>query len=662
MRLNFGAVDWDSTVFVNGQMLGTHRGGYDAFSFDISKALKTEGTNEVVVAVSDPTDSSWEMRGKQTLHPIGAAYTATSGIWQTVWLEPVPQSSIEMLKLATSPKNEALQVQVSGRTPAGTTNVEVTVFDGAKSVATAMGILGSELSAPILENLAWYKATSMAVIRDISVPIPNAHLWTPDDPFLYDVTVRLKDSQGKTLDTVKSYFGMRSLSVGQDERGNTRLMFNGKPMMLPGALDQGFWPDGIYTAPTDAALRFDVEAAKRLGFTAIRKHIKIEPERYYYWCDKLGLLVTQDLPSGYAGDPFTDAATSPEGSLHNEMEMRTLIQQRWNHPSIIIWNMFNEGWGQHDTLRYALWAKELDPSRLINEASGFPHHGGGDVYDVHGGIPPKSATQIGVDSKSLGNGLAVPGHAWPGKPWAQGTYDPATGGGTSGDTPTLYPLDEDSKRWYTRQTRNFYRSLWANTDRTGSSGDFKVQLYDLENETNGLLSYDRAVWKVEPEIIASAARGEGLRADVTYIIPISKIEQTQWRYSTDLPTGNWRAPQFDDTNWKVGRSGFGGEVGGGPSGTAWTSSDIWLRQTFTLKGEPRNPMIRMVHDEAVEVYINGVLATREGGYITAFDDYELASLALATFKIGPNTIAVHCKNTGGGQGVDVGLVETGKIQ
>ncbi len=406
--LHFGAVDWDSTVFVNGKILGTHRGGYDAFSFDVTQTLKTEGTNEVVIGVCDPTDSSWEMRGKQTLHPGGAAYTATSGIWQTVWLEPVPQSSIENLKLVSSPKNDALQLTVSARTPPGTTNIEVIVSDGKNNVASAKGLLGSELSPPILENLAWYKATSVGVMADISVPIPNAHLWTPDDPFLYDVTVQLKDARGQTLDTVRSYFGMRSLAVGQDERGNTRLMFNGKTMMLPGALDQGFWPDGIYTAPTDAALRFDVEAARRLGLAAVRKHIKIEPERYYYWCDRLGLLVLQDMPSGYAGDPFSDAATNPEGSLHNEMEMRTLIQQRWNHPSIIMWNMFNEGWGQHDTLRYARWVKELDPSRLVNEASGFPHHGGGDVYDVHGGIPPKVRIKSASTPKRLAMGWRFP--------------------------------------------------------------------------------------------------------------------------------------------------------------------------------------------------------------------------------------------------------------
>ena len=658
--LHFGAVDWETQVYLNGQSLGSHRGGYDAFSFDITKYLKTDGPNELVVTVTDPTDASWEMRGKQTLYPGAAAYTATSGIWQTVWLEPVPQSSIESLKMVPDLKAGVLHLTVNGRTPPGTTNIEVKVLNGTAPITTAKGILGGELNADILENLAWYKATSIGTITTIDVPIPNAHLWRPSDPFLYDLTVELKDTGGATLDTVRSYFGMRDLSVGHDAQNNTRLMFNGQPMMLVGALDQGFWPDGIYTAPTDAALRFDVEAAKRLGFTAIRKHIKIEPERYYYWCDRLGLLVTQDMPSGYAGDPFTDSVTNPEGALHNEQEMRTLIQQRWNHPSIIMWNMYNEGWGQHDTLATARWAKQLDPSRLVNEASGFPRHGGGDVLDVHGGIPPKEANRISLDSETMGNGLAVPSHAWPGKPWAMGTYDPATAGETQGAFPDLHPLDADSKRWFTRQVRGLYRSFWANKDRTGSSGDFKVQLYDLENETNGLLSYDRELWKVDPDIVATGARGEMLRTDVKYLLPTSQIQQTTWRYTTERPTDNWMATFFNDPTWKTGASGFGGEVGVGKSGTSWNTSDIWLRQTVTLKTKPVKPMLRLIHDEDVQVFINGVLATREGGFTTAYDDYELDLRAAATFKIGANTIAVHCKQTTGGQGIDVGLVDYGK--
>jgi hypothetical protein len=653
--LHFGAVDWESKVFVNGQSIGSHRGGYDEFSFDITSRLKSGAPNEIVVAVTDPSDESWQLRGKQVLFPQGAAYTATSGIWQTVWLEPVPQSSIEKLKIVPDLKNGALKLTVNGRTPPRKTRVEIAVADGQKTVATASGVSGGELSPPVLENLAWYKSTSVKTVADLEIPLPNAHLWTSDDPFLYDLTVTLKDESGQVLDSVKSYFGMRDVAVGHDQNGNTRLMFNGKPIVLAGALDQGFWPDGIYTAPTDAALKFDVEAAKRLGLNAIRKHIKIEPARYYYWCDKLGLLVLQDMPAGYAGDPFTDAVTNPEGALQNESEMRTLIQQNWNHPSIIMWIMYNEGWGQHDTLETARWAKQLDPSRLIDEASGFSHHGGGDVYDIHGGIPPKMLGQIGIVTETMGNGLAVPGHAWPGATWAQGTYDPKTGG--EGDTKNgLYPLDEASKNWFTRRTSSFYRALWATHEQTGNTGDFKVQLYDLEIETNGFMSYDRAVWKVDPEIVARAARGEGLNTKVKFLIPTSSEKQTVWRYTLDKPAANWVDAQFDDSKWKTGLSAFGGAVGGGKSGTDWTSNDIWLRQSFRLDGAPKTPMIRMVHDEDIEVYLNGVLAVREGGYTPTLDDYQIAPATLKTLKVGQNTIAVHVHQMVGGQGVDVGLV------
>ena len=236
---------------------------------------------------------------------------------------------------------------------------------------------------------------------------------------------------------------MRTIAVGKDEHGVPRPLLNGQPIMLPGALDQGYWPDGIYTAPTDAALRFDIEAAKQLGLVAIRKHVKVEPERYYYWADRLGLLILQDLPSGREGDPFTDLPTSPEAASTCEMERRLLIQSRWNHPSIIAWVLFNEGWGQHDTLRHASWARQLDPTRLIDEASGFPRHGGGDIHDTHGGDAPQDGRRICLDSETAGFGLAALGHSWPGQLWATGTYDPQTGGEIAAQE--LYPVEDASK-------------------------------------------------------------------------------------------------------------------------------------------------------------------------------------------------------------------------
>jgi enterochelin esterase-like enzyme len=504
--LHFGAVDWEATVFLNGRNLGSHRGGYDPFTFDITGALEKGDQQEIIVSVWDPTDASWQLRGKQTLHPGGSAYTACSGIWQTVWLEPVPKSSVESLHLVPDVAGGTLTVTLDARTPVGTTKVRVMVSEGGRIVSSATGTLGEELTKGVRENLAWYKARSIWVTTDISVPIKDAKLWTPDSPNLYDVTVQLLGDDDNTLDSVTSYVGMRSIAVGKDEHGVPRPVLNGKPIMLPGALDQGYWPDGVYTAPTDTALRFDIEAAKRLGLLAIRKHLKLEPERYYYWADRLGLLILQDFPSGKDGDPYTDLPTSPEASTVCEMERRLLIQSRWNHPSIIAWVLFNEGWGQHDTLRHVRWVRQLDPTRLIDEASGFPRHGGGDIHDTHGGDAPQDGNRVSLDSETAGIGLNAVGHSWPGKLWATGTYDPKTGSEIAAKE--LYPVDGASRSWYTRRMCDFYREMWKKRQTTGTSGDFKVQLYDVETESNGLLSYDRAVWKVDPAIIAMAARGE----------------------------------------------------------------------------------------------------------------------------------------------------------
>ena len=567
----------------------------------------------------------------------------------------MPPSSVESLHLVPDLAAGLLKLTVNARTPVGATRVAVTVSDGGRTLATARGLLGAELTKGVRENLAWYKARLIWVTTDIPVPMNDARPWTPDSPVLYDVTVQLLGADGVVLDSVRSYVGMRSIAVGRDERGIPRPFLNGRPIMLPGALDQGFWPDGLYTAATDDALRFDLKAAKQLGLVAVRKHLKIEPERYYYWADRLGLLILQDLPSGQDGDPFTDLPSSPEASSACEMERRLLIQSRWNHPSIFAWALFNEGWGQHDTLRQARWAKELDPTRLIDEASGFPRHGGGDLHDTHGGDAPQDGQRICLDSETAGFGLAALGHSWPGKLWATGTFNPITGGEIAARE--LSPLDEASKRWFTRALRGFYRGMWARRETTGTSGDFKVQLYDVETESNGFLSYDRAVWKVDPAVVARAARGEGLASNTVDLVPCAATQPTSWRFTTQPPAANWLTPAFSDLSWKEGPAGFGTPTGTARLGTAWQTGDIWLRQTFSLEAKPLAPLLRLLHDEDVEVYLNGILACQEGGFTTSYDDYEIFPDAAATLKPGPNVIAVHCHQTIGGQFIDVGLLE-----
>ncbi len=275
LLLHFGAVDWEATVWLNGRQLGTHRGGYDGFSFDATDALAPSGPQELVVRVFDPTSEGDQPRGKQVDQPGGIYYTPTSGIWQTVWLEPVSPQHIERLEMTPDLDASALRLTAVGAGTDSQDRIEVVLRDGNSEVARATGNVGEELR----------------------LAIPNAQRWTPARPFLYDVEVVLS-RDGKVSDRVQSYFGMRKIELGPDENGRQRIMLNGQPLFLVGPLDQGFWPDGLYTAPTDEALRYDIEITKRLGFNMTRKHVKVEPDRWYYWCDKLGLLVWQDMPSG----------------------------------------------------------------------------------------------------------------------------------------------------------------------------------------------------------------------------------------------------------------------------------------------------------------------------------------------------------------------------
>jgi beta-galactosidase/beta-glucuronidase len=320
--LHFGAVDWQAEVFVNGKALGEHRGGYDPFSFDITGALRPSGDQELVVRVWDPTDRGDQPRGKQVLDPKSIWYTAVTGIWQTVWLEPVPAAHITGLQVTPDLDASTVAVRVRVSDAARAATARVSVLDGDKVLAEASGAVG----------------------QDIVVGVPNVRPWTPSDPFLYGLRVALGSG-----DTVDSYAGIRKIHVAKDAQGHLRLFLNNAPLFQYGMLDQGWWPDGLYTAPTDEALRFDIEQTKALGFNLARKHVKVEPERWYYHCDRLGLLVWQDMPSA-------DNKT-PEGRERFQRELRAMVDARRNHPSIVMWVPFNEEWGQHDTERYAGWLR-----------------------------------------------------------------------------------------------------------------------------------------------------------------------------------------------------------------------------------------------------------------------------------------------------------------
>ncbi|MFF5160793.1 PA14 domain-containing protein [Streptomyces sp. NPDC000348] len=469
LRLNFGAVDWRSEVYVNGTRVAEHEGGYDKFAADVTDALKPGRTQELIVGVYDPTDAADGENpplGKQRLDPSGIWYTPSSGIWQTVWMEPVARDHVDSLRLIPDVPGERLTVEAKGVRDG--VPVRATAYEGRRKVATATGRTGGPLT----------------------LEIHDPRLWSPDDPFLY----RLEVTVG--ADRVGSYFGMRSIAVEQVD-GVPRTVLNGEPVFLMATLDQGFWPDGLHTAPTDEALAHDLEAHKRLGFNSVRKHIKVEPDRWFHWADRLGLLVWQDMPAMTAGrNPDAGARA------RYEREMKQMIDEHISSPSIVMWVTFNEGWGQYDIGRIAEQAKAWDPSRLVNNQSGLnlgADGNAGDIMDEHGypspALPPRPDGRRALVSGEYGGlGLAVPGHAWS----VQQSYvdvDPAT---YTDDY--LAKLDE-------------VRALVCR----GGNGAVYTQITDVEGELNGLLTYDRRVMK--PDAARVKAAHEALVRDASRARP-----------------------------------------------------------------------------------------------------------------------------------------------
>ena len=468
--LNFGASDWQTTVWVNGQQAGgVHSGGYDAFGFDVTPYLNG-GTNTIVVSVYDPTQTGGGAVGKQRNNNSvlphtggGIFYTAASGIWQTVWLEPVAPAHVSRLDLVPSLTDNTLRATVLADGLTGQ-SVRVTVSTGGTVVGTATGQAGAQ----------------------IAVPVPGAHLWSPEDPFLYDVRAELV-SGSSTVDAVGSYAGMRTIAVAK-VNNVLRPVLNGKFVFQTGTLDQGYWPDGIYTAPTDAALRSDLQAHKDLGFNMVRKHIKVEPQRWFYWADKLGLLVWQDMPAMDTRTPDAAARTQWEAEYHR------IIDQHRSSPALIQWVDENEGWGQYDQARIAADVKAYDPSRLVDNMSGVNccgsvDGGNGDVVDNHVYVGPGStlptATRAAVLGEYGGLGYRTPGHEW------------YPGGGFSYE-------DQSSQAALTDRFVGLIDSLRNNQMPAGLSASVYTEITDVENEVNGLLTYDRQVVKVDAARVKAA--------------------------------------------------------------------------------------------------------------------------------------------------------------
>lgn len=620
--LHFGAVNWDSAVFLNGRQIGTHRGGYDKFDFDITTELKP-GENELVVSAWNPLyadDVRGQVLGKQRLHPGGIFYTAATGIWQTVWIEPVPTSHIESIKI--TPDIDAGTIKVTAQIQGSLidTALSVTVMDGTKRITDINLKLGAEMP----------------------ITIPNPHPWTPGDPHLYGLKVRLIQ-ESNVIDSVDSYFAMRKISLGKDDKGQTRIMLNNKFVFQIGALDQGYWPDGIYTAPTDEALRYDIEIAKKLGYNLLRKHAKVEPERWYYWTDKLGMLVWQDMPQSFGG---RNGALEDEAKKQWEIEWRREIAGLYNHPSIIVWTTFNEGWGQHDTAEIVNLTRQLDPTRLVNNASGWNDEHVGDMADTHDYPGPGSGkpepTRAAVNGEFGGVTMRIPDHMWTTNVFGYGS--------------TLKNGWQVTKRY-----QQLLDKAYKLRDTQGTSAFVYTQLTDVEQESNGILTYDRALIKPDVNIITAANKGKFLPlppnpSATTDILPTSQDDAQIWRYTTGKPADNWEKSGFDDSTWKSGKAGFGQGVGA--VHTSWTTDDIWLRREVTFPAIlPGKLAFSVFHDEDVEIYVNGVLAASAKGYVSDYVNLPMNAAGRAAIKPGKNLTAVHCHQTIGGQYIDVGIIK-----
>ncbi len=466
--LNFEAVDYRSRILVNGKVVGEHTGGNDPFTLDITEAVQA-GENSLVVRVEDDTEA-WQLRGKQVIHAEGIWYTQVSGIWQTVWLEEVPATHIQDVHLTTDAVQGSISLAADVANAQAGHSVRMTVLDAGTQVASA-------------------KAASDATL---SVKVPQAKLWSPATPHLYDLKIDLLDEQGQVVESLKSYAGIRSVGKQQDEQGNWRFTLNGEIIFHWGPLDQGWWPDGLLTPPSDAAMLFDIQFLKDAGFNMIRKHIKVEPRRYYTHCDQIGMMVWQDQVSAGNNPPWTrmepnpvDAQWPDEQHAQFMLEFERMIDNLENHPSIVVWTPFNEAWGQHRTLQVGKWAVERDPSRLINIASGGNFWPVGDVADAHSYPNPEFPFEpkryddfIKVMGEFGGHGLPIEGHLWDAnrRNWGCGS------------------IPKDAAEYKQRYIKSL--EMLDQLRGKGIAAGVYTQTTDVEGEINGLMTYDRKVIKL----------------------------------------------------------------------------------------------------------------------------------------------------------------------
>ena len=471
--LQFGAVDWLCDVYVNGKAVGTHQGGYDPFSFDITAALNKKGAQKIAIRVWDPSDDGPQPRGKQVKNPNGIWYTPVTGIWQTVWIEAVAPTYISATKQTPGVDLQSLKVTVTTQNLLPGDEVLVSAWKGSEKITEKMADVNG----------------------DVVLPVSNPRLWSTTNPFLYDLKVAVMRN-GKVTDEVKSYFAMRKISMELDDNGVERMMLNDQFVFQYGPLDQGWWPDGLYTAPTDEALKFDIVKTKEMGFNMIRKHVKVEPARWYNYCDQMGMLVWQDMPSGDLGNHWESRpgiygrATDQNRTASSESIYRTewneIMQDLYNFPCIVVWVPFNEAWGQFKTKEIINWTIQKDPSRLVNTASGGNFENVGHIIDLHNYPEPLmpdavlyGKTRVLVLGEFGGLGLPVDNHTWQQKNnWGYQSFK----------------SNAELLKRYTELINRIPHLI-----ENGLSAAVYTQTTDVEVETNGLMTYDRKEIKMPIE-------------------------------------------------------------------------------------------------------------------------------------------------------------------
>jgi ribosomal protein S17E len=618
--LHFEAVDYETKVWVDGKYVGMHKGGYDHFQFDITGFLSKEQKHEIKIVVWDPTNEGSQPIGKQALPAIKnvTKYTATSGIWQTVWLEPINDVAIESIKIIPNIDNAtiSLQTKVVGATQG--TRIKIQAFDQGKEIASSIA----------------------AYDELVSLQLNQPKLWSPTNPFLYDLKLTLI-KEGKVVDEVSSYFGMRKISMGRDQEGYMRILLNNEIIYQLGPLDQGYWPDGILTPASDQALRYDIAYLKKIGANMDRMHMKVQPERWYYHCDQLGILVWQDMVSP---TKFIDTKSNLNSSDF-ELEHNITVDQLYNHPSIIQWVLFNESWGQYDTERLTAALKAKDPTRLVINASGWHDKKVGDIRDFHDyTIHPAIALVTKNDERAMvlgeagGFDLLIPGHLW--------TPDLKT------ETKLKTDWTIDFKKGVVKSADELIEKYTILLDdlfqlkKYGLNAVVYTQISDVEDEISGWMTYDRKVGKL-PDTTFAALHQQFFKPTITgkYILPLSMNTAQQWNYRFTAPSNDW-IKNTTIADFKLGEAPFGIESNNAHKvNTTWNTNSLFLNKEFTLTALPSKLSLVACNTGITDVYINGAYVMQFNNFLkndpeVKISETLLSDKAMKLLKVGVNQLSL----------------------